>query len=43
MSVIAATAESSKRNFIPYVSELIPLLFSIFQNHETKAYRQLKG
>jgi len=27
ISVIAATAESSKKQFIPYVNELLPLLF----------------
>ncbi|CAD8070471.1 unnamed protein product [Paramecium primaurelia] len=43
ISVIAATAESSKKHFIPYVNELLPLLFQIFTNHQTKQYRQLKG
>ncbi|CAK67710.1 unnamed protein product (macronuclear) [Paramecium tetraurelia] len=43
ISVIAATAESSKKLFVPYVNELIPLLFQIFSTHQTKQYRQLKG
>ncbi|CAD8079878.1 unnamed protein product [Paramecium primaurelia] len=43
ISVIAATAESSKLFFIPYVNELLPLLFQIFSTHQTKQYRQLKG
>ncbi|CAD8128052.1 unnamed protein product [Paramecium sonneborni] len=43
ISVIAATAESSKLSFIPYVNELLPILFKIFSTHQTKQYRQLKG
>lgn len=43
MSVIAATAESSKQAFVPYVPELMPLLFKLFETHQDKSYRQLKG
>ncbi|CAD8204866.1 unnamed protein product [Paramecium octaurelia] len=43
MSALAATAESSKQQFLPYVNEIVPLLFQVFQNHQNKEYRQLKG
>lgn len=43
MSVIAATAEAAKTAFVPYFNELMPLLFSVFNSHNGKPYRQLKG
>lgn len=43
MSVIAATAEAAKLAFVPYFNELMPLLFSVFNTHNGKQYRQLKG
>lgn len=43
MSVIAATAESSKAAFVPYFNEIMPLLQNVFNTHQNKEYRQLKG
>ena len=43
MSVLAASAEASKEGFTPYFTQLMPILFKVFDTHTTKEYKQLKG
>jgi len=39
ISVLAASAEASKLDFIPYIQELMPILFNILETHTTKEYK----
>ena len=43
ISVLAATSEAAKQEFIPYVGELLPILFRVLEVHTSKEYKQLKG
>jgi hypothetical protein len=39
MSVIAATAEACKQDFIPYFNEIMPILFTMLESCGNREYR----
>lgn len=39
MSVIAATAEACKLDFVPYFNEIMPILFTMLETHTNREYR----
>lgn len=43
VSTIAALAESAKDNFHPYCQQILDFLFTFYNSHADKCYRQLRG
>lgn len=43
VSAIAAISEAAKLDFEQYYNDVVPILFNMYEIHQTKEYKQLKG